>query len=90
MAWDKLDSARIEQIIRQITGKSDKSTDMVAPAIKGSVSYILGTHQKTLKVNRGISVHVVSYEMDEKDKFIYDGYNLLAIHPDDLEEIGFN
>jgi hypothetical protein len=29
--------------------------------------------------------------MDEKDRvLIYDGYNLLAIHPDDLIETGFN
>jgi hypothetical protein len=29
--------------------------------------------------------------MDEKDRIlVYDGYNLLAIHPDDIEEIGFN
>ena len=95
MAWDKLDSSRIEQIIRQITGKKlDKSTDMVAPAIiKGSgIIYLSAPTKKTLlKVNRGISVHVVSYEMDEKDSIlVYDGYNLLAIHPDDLEEIGFN
>jgi hypothetical protein len=49
------------------------------------------TKKTLLKVNRGISVHVVSYEMDEKDRIlVYDGYNLLAIHPDDLEEIGFN
>ena len=44
-----------------------------------------------MKVNRGIRVYVVSYEIDEKDRIlIYDGFNLLAIHPDDLEEIGFN
>jgi hypothetical protein len=36
-------------------------------------------------------VYVVSYDMDEKDRvLIFDGYSLLAIHPDDLEEIGFN
>ena len=95
MAWQKLDSARIEQIIRQITGKKlDKSTDMVAPAIiKGSgVIYLWAPVKKTLiKVNRGISVHIVSYEMDEKDRIlVYDGYNLVAIHPDEIEEIGFN
>jgi len=29
--------------------------------------------------------------MDEKDRvLVYDGYHLLAIHPDDIEEIGFN
>ena len=51
MAWDKLDSARIEQIIRQITGKKlDKSTDMVAPAIiKGSgIIYLWAPTKKTL------------------------------------------
>ena len=54
--------------------------------------YLWGPTKKTLlKVNRGIVVYVVSYDMDEKDRIlVYDGFNLLAIHPDDLEEIGFN
>ena len=91
----RLDTDRIEQIIRQITGKKiDKSKEMVSPAIiKGSgVVYLWSPTKKTLlKVNRGIAVYVVSYDMDEKDRIlIYDGYNLLAIHPDEIEEIGFN
>tara|TARA_A100001515_G_C4522773_1_gene194108 strand:- start:99 stop:386 length:288 start_codon:yes stop_codon:yes gene_type:complete len=95
MAWETLNSGRIEQIIRQITGKKlDKSANMIAPAmIKGSgIIFLWAPTKKTLmKVNRGIRVYVVSYEMDEKDRIlIYDGFNLLAIHPDDLEEIGFN
>ena len=95
MAWEKLDTDRIEQIIRQITGKKiDKSKEMVSPAIiKGSgVVYLWAPTKKTLlKVNRGIAIYVVSYAMDEKDRIlIYDGYNLLAIHPDEIEEIGFN
>ena len=95
MAWETLDSARIEQIVRQITGKKiDNGKKLITPAvIKGSgIVFLWAPTKKTLmKVNRGISVYVVSYDMDEKDRIlIYDGYNLLAIHPDDLEEIGFN
>ena len=34
---------------------------------------------------------IIWEEKDEKDRIlIYDGYNLLAIHPDEIEEIGFN
>ena len=95
MAWETLNSARIEQIVRQITGKKlDSSTNMITPAmIKGSgIIFLWAPTKKTfMKVNRGIRVYVVSYEMDEKDRIlIYDGFNLLAIHPDDLDEIGFN
>ena len=95
MAWETLNSGRIEQIIRQITGKKlDESVNMISPAmIKGSgIIFLWAPTKKTfMKVNRGIRVYVVSYEMDEKDRIlIYDGFNLLAIHPDDLEEIGFN
>ena len=44
-----------------------------------------------IKVSRGTSVYVASYDMDERDRIlVYDGFNLLAIHPDELEEIGFN
>jgi hypothetical protein len=95
MAWETLDSDRIEQIIRQITGKKlSDSKDMVTPAmIKGTgIVYLWAPTKKTLlKVNRGIRVYVVSYDMDEKDRIlVYDGYNLLAIHPDEIDEIGFN
>ena len=95
MAWETLDSARVEQIVRQITGKKiDKDKKLITPAmIKGSgILFLWAPTKKTLiKVNRGIRVYVVSYDMDEKDRIlVYDGYNLLAIHPDDLEEIGFN
>jgi len=95
MAWDDLDKDRIEQIIRQISGKGiKKSTELVSPAmIKGTgIVFLWAPTKKTLlKVNRGIRVYVVSYQMDEKDRvLIYDGYNLLAIHPDELDEVGFN
>jgi|TARA_B100001094_G_C18104085_1_gene757417 hypothetical protein len=95
MAWETLDSSRVEQIVRQITGKKiDKDKKLITPAmIKGSgIIFLWAPTKKTLiKVNRGIRVYVVSYDMDEKDRIlVYDGYNLLAIHPDDLEEIGFN
>jgi len=95
MAWDDLDADRIEQIIRQISGKKlDKSKNLISPAIiKGTgIVYLWAPTKKTLlKVNQGIRVYVVSYDMDEKDRIlVYDGYNLLAIHPDDIEEIGFN
>jgi hypothetical protein len=95
MAWEDLDKDRIEQIIRQISGKGlDKSKKLVMPAmIKGSgIVFLWAPTKKTLlKVNRGIRVFVVSYDMDEKDRvLIYDGYNLLAIHPDELIETGFN
>ena len=62
MAWEKLDTDRIEQIIRQITGKKiDKSKEMVSPAIiKGSgIVYLWAPTKKTLlKVNRGIAIYV--------------------------------
>tara|TARA_A100000172_G_scaffold81156_1_gene73418 strand:- start:2357 stop:2644 length:288 start_codon:yes stop_codon:yes gene_type:complete len=95
MAWDELDTDRIEQIVRQISGKKlDKSKKLVSPAmIKGTgIVYLWAPTKKTLlKVNRGVRVYVVSYDMDEKDRIlVYDGYNLLAIHPDEIEEIGFN
>ena len=95
MAWDDLDSDRIEQIIRQITGKKlEESTEIVYPSmIKGTgIVYLWAPTQKTLiKVNRGTAVYIVSYDVDEKDRIlVYDGYNLLAIHPDEIEQIGFN
>ena len=55
MAWDDLDKDRIEQIIRQISGKGlRKSTELVSPAmIKGSgIIFLWAPTKKTLlKVN---------------------------------------
>ncbi len=95
MAWEDLDTDRIAKIVRQMNGKGlDKSKDLITPAmVKGTgIIFLWSPTKKTLvKVNRGIKVYVVSYDMDEKDRvLIFDGYSLLAIHPDDLEEIGFN
>ena len=95
MTWDKLDTDRIEQIVRQITGKKiDKTKKLINSAIiKGTGIVFLWApmKKKLIKVNQGIRVYVISYEIDEKDRIlIYDGYHLLAIHPDDIEEIGFN
>ena len=49
MAWEDLDKDRIEQIIRQISGKGlDKSKDLVMPAmIKGSgIIFLVGSYQE--------------------------------------------
>ena len=49
MAWDDLDKDRIEQIIRQISGKGlEKSKNLVTPAmIKGLWNcFSLGSYQK--------------------------------------------
>ena len=95
MAWETLDSARVEQIVRQITGKKvDKTKDLINSAmIKGSgIVFLWAPTKKTLlKVNRGIRVYVVSYDMDEKDRIlVYDGYNIICIEHKEIEEIGFN
>ena len=95
MAWEDLSRERIEQIIRQIDGKKlVKGKILIPPAmIKGHGDIFLWAPVKKtiIKVSRGISVYIASYDMDERDRIlIYDGFNLLAIHPDELEEIGFN
>tara|TARA_R110000824_G_scaffold140329_2_gene306181 strand:+ start:1041 stop:1328 length:288 start_codon:yes stop_codon:yes gene_type:complete len=95
MAWEDLSKERIEQIIRQIDGKKMiKGKILISPAmIKGRGDIFLWAPVKktVIKVSRGTSVYVASYDMDERDRIlVYDGFNLLAIHPDELEEIGFN
>ena len=95
MPWATLEKDRLEQIIRQITGKKLEQSKMVLKSalIKGSGIIFLWAPNKKIfvKANRGVKVYVVSYETDDRDRIlIYDGFNLLAIHPDDLEEIGFN
>ena len=95
MAWETLDKDRLEQILCQITGdKVDPLKDLVLPAmIKGhGVIFLWSPIKKSLvNVQRGTTIYIISYEMDEKDRILaYDGLNMLAIHPDDIEEIGFN
>ena len=74
--------------------KMIKGKILISPAmIKGRGDIFLWAPVKktVIKVSRGTSVYVASYDMDERDRIlVYDGFNLLAIHPDELEEIGFN
>ena len=95
MAWETLDKERLEQILCQVTGgKVDKTKDLVMPAmIKGSgIIFLWSPIKKSLvKINRGITIYILSYEMDEKDRILaYDGFDMLAIHPDEVDEIGFD
>ena len=95
MTWEDLDSERVKQIVSQFTGKNiDEKSEMIMPSkiVGTGIIYLFSPVKKTLlKINRGILVYIVSYEMDERDRIlVYDGYNLLAIHPDEIEEIGFN
>ena len=75
MAWGTLDKDRLEQIVRQITGKKLEQSKMVLTSalIKGSgIIFLWAPNKKTfIKVNRGVRVYI-------------------AIHPDDLDEVGFN
>jgi hypothetical protein len=95
MAWGTLDKDRLEQIVRQITGKKLEQSKMVLTSalIKGSgIIFLWAPNKKTfIKVNRGVRIYIASYETDDRDRIlVYDGFNLLAIHPDDLDEVGFN
>jgi hypothetical protein len=95
MSWNDIDKDRLAQIIRQTTGNDIEKTEItVKPSIikgKGVVYLWSPTNKAFLKANRGSLVYVISYEKDDQDRvLIYDGFNILAIHEEDIEEIGFN
>jgi hypothetical protein len=95
MKWDDFDSERVQQIICQITGKkvSKDKTPIPLSVIKGSgVIFLWAPVKKSfVKINRGTSVYIVSLQKDDMGRIlIYDGFGLLAIDPDELEELGFN
>ena len=99
MAWENLDEERLKQIIRQISGKSGNSSDvLVRPSIlkckgKNKVEkwFWVPSKRAHMRLVCGIKVFVVDYEMDENDRvLVYDGNYLFAIPYDELEEVGFN
>lgn len=95
MTWNDFDSERVQQIICQITGKEISKDKSPVPlsVIKGTgVIFLWAPIKKVfIKVNRGTSVYIVSLQTDDRGRIlIYDGYRMLAIDPDELEELGFN
>lgn len=95
MPWDDVDKERILQIVRQISGQGlDKSKNLIPPVkLKGTGFgfYWCPTKKSLVKVNRGIVIYIISYEMDEKDRILaYDGVQMIAVHPDEIEEVGFD
>lgn len=95
MAWENLDEERLKQIIRQISGKTPRSTDkLVKPSkliCKGEKWYYVPSKREHKRLVCGIKVYIVDYDFDEKDRvLVYDGNYLFAIPYTDLEELEFN
>ena len=95
MAWENLDEERLKQIIRQVSGKTPKSTDkLVRPSklvCKGEKWYYVPSKREHRRFICGIKVYVVDYELDDRDRvLVYDGKCLFAVPIEELEELGFN
>jgi hypothetical protein len=95
MAWENLDEERLKQIIRQVSGKTPRSTDkLVRPSklvCKGEKWYYVPSKREHRRFICGIKVYVVDYELDERDRvLVYDGNCLFAVPIEELEELGFN
>jgi hypothetical protein len=95
MAWENFDEERLKQIIRQFDGNvTSKNKFLVKPSkieCKGHRWYLCPSKRKHIKVNCGIKIYVVDYELDELDRVLaYDGNNLLAIPLEEIVDLGFN
>ena len=99
MAWENLDEYRLKQIIRQISGKTANSDDvLVTPAYlkckgknKTEKWFWVPSKRSHKRLVCGIKLYIVDYDLDEYDRvLVYDGNYLFAIPYDELKEIGFN
>jgi len=93
----KYDTARIKQIIRQISGKFDEEIqqdDLISSAmIEGTGDIWCWSPEKRefIKISRGIKVYIVDFEKDSKNRFmVYDGNSIFMIDEEEIIEIGFN
>ena len=95
MSWDEVDTERVLQIMRQISGEDmdECITPIPQYRIKGEgVGYYLVPNTKSFtKINRGTCVYIISYKMDQKGRIlVFDGKQSFAISFKELEKIGFN
>ena len=90
-----IDDAKVEQIIRQATGDTVSETeDLIPPCkIKGKgIIYLWSPAKKYhISVKSGTTVYLVDEITDFMGRvLVFNGINMLAINPEELEEIGFN
>ena len=95
MAWENFNEERLKQIIRQFEGSTTKKNKfLVKPSkiiCKGHRWYYVPAKRKHVKINCGIKVYVVDYELDDFDRIlVYDGSNLFAAPQDEVIDLGFN
>ncbi len=95
MAWETVDSDRIYQIMRQITGEDIDESEAAIPQyrIKGNgiAYYWVPSTKSFTKICKGTNVYILSYQLDEKRRVLaFDGKIMFAIPFRELEKIGFN
>jgi len=96
MSWKNLSKKKILQIVKQFTGKFDEIKGELAPVAlikgKGDIWCYHITKQRHIKLYRGTRVVIIDNEQDELGRVLVltQSKDLVAIHPDDLIEIGFN
>jgi len=95
MSWDDLDSERVLQIMRQISGEDIEESITPIPQYrikgKGIAYYWNPTTKSFIKIHKGTSVYIVSYKMDEKGRIlVFNSNKMFAISYKELEKIGFN
>lgn len=95
MPWDGIDKKYIKKIIEQITGDVDEdSGELISPCFikgQGMITCYSPVKRCFVSVNRGVQVYLLSLEMDDKDRvLVFCNPHIIAIHPDDLEDIGFD
>ncbi|HBY69720.1 MAG TPA: hypothetical protein DEG69_19465 [Flavobacteriaceae bacterium] len=87
---------KLKNIVRQISGKLEDFEGSLYPEsmiIGSGILYCLSADNKTfVKVERGISVYIVTHNYDTQGRsLVYTVHgDIIVIDPEELKEIGFD
>ena len=99
MAWDTFDKDRLKQIAKQLAGnykENEENGCELIPCVlikgEGDIWCAHITQKRMVRIPRGTKAYILSKETDECGRIaIYSPLGeMVAIDPDELEEVGFN
>ena len=99
MAWESFDRKRMKQISKQLAGnykENDKNTSELIPCVlikgQGDIWCAHITERRVVRVVRGTKGYILSDDLDDQGRLpvFTEAGDMIAIDPDEIEEIGFN
>ena len=99
MSWENFDRKRMRHISKQLAGsykENDINTSELIPCVlikgQGDIWCAHITERREVRVVRGTKGYILSDDLDDQGRLpvFTEAGDMIAIDPDEIEEIGFN